>query len=217
MKPAEPVETGLADAVLYDSVGPNPRVVRMFAAEKALGLQIKRIDIIAGENRQPPFLRKNPTGGTPVLELSDGTCISETVAICEYLEEVSGRSSLLGVAPEERARVRMWTRRIDLNFCAPFVLGFRGSRGRAMFEPRMPIVGSAAAEELKTIALAYLPQLATRLVESPYIVGNDFTLADIVLFCFLEFGAQVGLLAVEGMSPLKVWRDQVRSRASAKA
>jgi glutathione S-transferase len=207
----------LSGAILYDSVGPNPRVVRMFAAEKHLRLERTPIDIVAGANRRPEFLRKNPAGGIPVLELDDGVCISETLAICEYLEELAGASSLIGATPVGRARVRMWTRRIDLGFCAPLVLSFRGSLGRAMFEPRMVVVGESAAGDLKGIALDYLSGLEPRLLESEYVAGGDFTLADILLFCFLEFGVRIGLLTLDGMPGVEAWRDKVRSRPSAAA
>jgi glutathione S-transferase len=201
--------------ILYDSIGPNPRVVRMFAAEKLIELEYRRIDVVAGENRRPEYLAKNPHGTTPLLELADGTHIGETVAICEYLDEVSGAPSLLGASPADRARVRMWTRRIDLNFCAPLVTAFRGSEGRAMFEPRMPVVGETAARELKAIACAYQAQLEARLTQSANIAGEHFTLADIVLFCFVEFGARVAQPVLPEMTHLQRWRDAVRTRPSA--
>ncbi len=201
--------------ILYDSVGPNPRVVRMFAAEKLLQLEIRRIDIIAGENRRAEFLCKNPAGTTPLLELHDGTYFGETVAICEYLEDVSGASPILGECAADRARVRSWTRRIDLNFCAPMVTAFRGSEGRAMFEKRVPVVSESAALELKTIAASYLSHLEDRLGVSAFIAADHFTLADIVLFCFVEFGAAVGQPIPPQMTRLHLWRDAVRSRPSA--
>ncbi len=201
--------------VLYDSVGPNPRVVRMFAAEKNVPIECRRIDVVAGENRQAEFLHKNRSGSTPVLELADGAYLSEIVAICEYIEELGGPSPLLGMTPTDRARVRMWTRRIDLNFCAPLVLSFRGSLGRAMFEPRMLVVGEHAAADLKRIAIGYLSELEKRLSESLYLAGHDFTLADILLFCFVEFAVQTRLLTLDGMSHLDAWRDKTRSRPSA--
>lgn len=201
--------------ILYDSIGPNPRVVRMFAAEKGIALEYRRVDIVAGENRRPEFLAKNPAGTTPLLELTNGSCIAETIAICEYLEEVSNALTLLGTSPAERARARMWTRRIDLNFCVPLVTAFRGSEGRAMFEPRMRVVSEAAARELKTLAADYLAQMDVRLTQSTHVAGEHFTLADIVLFCFVEFGARVGQSMPPEMTALQRWRDAVRARPSA--
>lgn len=203
--------------ILYDSIGPNPRVVRMFAAEKRIELEYRRIDIVAGENRRPEFLAKDTAGTTPLLELPDGTYIGETVAICEYLDEMSDPPSLLGAGPADRARVRMWTRRIDLNFCSPLVTAFRASEGRSMFEARMRVVSEAAARDLKTIASGYQAQLEARLTQSAYVAAEHFTLADIVLFCFVEFGAVVGQPLLPDMSRLYRWRDAVRARPSASA
>jgi glutathione S-transferase len=187
----------------------------MFAAEKGIALEYRRVDIVAGENRRPEFLAKNPAGTTPLLELTDGSCIGETIAICEYLEEVSNAPTLLGASPADRARARMWIRRIDLNFCVPLVTAFRGSEGRAMFEPRMRVVSEAAARELKTLAADYLAQMDVRLTQSTHVAGEHFTLADIVLFCFVEFGARVGQSMPPEMTALQRWRDAVRARPSA--
>ncbi len=100
---------------LYNSVGPNPHVVRMFAAEKHLDLAMEDVDIMAGANRQDDFHNLNPAGQMQCLELEDGTRIAEITAICEYLDEMGEGASLIGATPAERAVTRMWTRRVDLN------------------------------------------------------------------------------------------------------
>ncbi|WP_304178042.1 glutathione S-transferase, partial [Phenylobacterium aquaticum] len=126
---------------LYNSVGPNPHVVRMFAAEKGLTLPMVDVDLRGGENRKPPYQDKvNVAGQTPALELADGAVISEITVICEYLEEKHPTPSLIGTNAEERAETRMWTRRVDLNICEPMANGFRAAEGRPMFEPRMKLV-----------------------------------------------------------------------------
>jgi len=102
---------------LYDSVGPNPHVVRMFIAEKGIEIPTETVDIMAGANRKPDYLAKNPGGGSPALELDDGSVLAEITAICEYLEERFPTPPLLGSTAEERAETRMWTRRIDLGIC----------------------------------------------------------------------------------------------------
>src|SRR5580692_6615991 len=104
---------------LYNSIGPNPKVVRMFMAERGIDLPKIEIDLRGGENRQPPYLAKNPAGQSPALELDDGTVIAEITAICEYLDETTQGPSLIGTTPQERAETRMWTRRIDLNIIEP--------------------------------------------------------------------------------------------------
>jgi len=114
---------------LYDSVGPNPRVVRMFMAEKDISMPAQTVDLRGGENRQAEHLKRNPHGQMPTLELDDGSYLSEITAICEYLEEKNPTPAMIGATPEERAECRMWTRRVDLNIAEPRALiGFAGPR-----------------------------------------------------------------------------------------
>ena len=101
----------------YDSVGPNPRIVRMFMAEKGIEMPKQAIDLRKGENREAEHLKRNPHGQMPALELDDGSYLSEITAICEYLEEKKPSPPMIGSTPEERAECRMWTRRVDLNIC----------------------------------------------------------------------------------------------------
>jgi hypothetical protein len=136
---------------LINSVGPNPQVVRMFAAERGIDLPTEDIDLMAGENRQAAHLAKNPAGQSPCLVLDDGSYLSEVTVICEYLDEVNGGSSLIGDTPEARGEARMWTRRVDLNICEPLANGFRFSEGLALFKDRIVTVPEAA-EGLKRIA-----------------------------------------------------------------
>ncbi|WOH51905.1 glutathione S-transferase [Bradyrhizobium sp. sBnM-33] len=114
---------------LYDSVGPNPRIVRMFMAEKGMEMPKQTVDLRKGENREAEHLKRNPHGQMPTLELDDGSYLSEITAICEYLEEKRPNPPLIGATPEERAECRMWTRRIDLNICEPLANGFRFGEG----------------------------------------------------------------------------------------
>src|SRR6516162_5333292 len=103
----------------YNSRGPNPRMVRMFMAEKGFDVPKVEVDLLAGENRREPYLSVNPAGQMPALELDDGTVLAEITAICEYLDEIGKGPSLIGSTPDERARTRMWTRRVDLNIIEP--------------------------------------------------------------------------------------------------
>ncbi len=120
---------------LYNSGGPNPRMVRMFMAEKGFDVPKVDVDLRGGENRREPYLKVNPSGQTPALELEDGTVLAEITAICEYVDEKKKDTpSLIGDTPEERARTRMWTRRIDLNIAEPAANGFRFAEGFKMFE-----------------------------------------------------------------------------------
>lgn len=199
---------------LYHSIGPNPRLVRMFAAEKAVPLELVHVDIVAGENRRPPYLAINPTGTTPVLELDDGTHVAETTAICEYLEERFPQPPLIGATAEERARTRMWWRRADLMVAQPMTAGFRAAEGLPMFQDRVRCLPQAA-DDLKRSAQEGLAWFEAQLGERPYLGGTSLSVADLVLFCFVEFGDKVG----QGLDPshrrLAAWRDRIASRPSA--
>src|ERR1700722_4337268 len=113
----------------YNSVGPNPRVVRMFMAEKGITIPMQEAHLKKGENRQADHLKRNPHGQMPSLELDNGHFISEIFAICEYLEETHPKPALIGSNAEERGETRMWTRGIGLNICEPTANGFRFSQG----------------------------------------------------------------------------------------
>ena len=137
----------------YDSIGPNPRAVRMFMAERGVtGIPKETVDIRAGANRQPEYLAKNPSGQCPALALDNGMILAEITAICEYLDEIGPTgSTLIGRTPEERAETRMWTRRIDLNIVEPGTNGFRFSEGLKLFQSRIHCIPQAA-DDLKATA-----------------------------------------------------------------
>ena len=201
---------------LYTSIGPNPRVVTLFLAEKGVALESVFVDIMKGENRQPDYLAKNPTGGTPLLELDDGTAISESVAICEYLEELHPTPVLIGATPEERAETRMWVRRIDLGFVQPLIFGFRGAEGLPLFQSRMRCVPEGSVG-MKAVAQDGLAMIDAQLAGRDFVCGDRLTLADLLLFAFVEFGAQVGQLADPALANLTSWRARIADRPSAAA
>jgi glutathione S-transferase len=201
---------------LYDSVGPNPHVVRMFIAEKGIEIPTETVDIMAGANRKPAYLAKNPSGGSPALELDDGSVLAEITAICEYLEERFPATPLLGSTAEERAETRMWTRRVDLGICEPLTNGFRFSEGLPMFESRMRCLPEAA-DGLKAIAKDKLIWLDGLLGDNTFICGDRFTLADIMLYCFVTFGAAVGQPLPEDCTKIAAWLERVGARPSASA
>lgn len=203
--------------ILYESIGPNPRVVKMFLAEKGMTVETRTVDIMKGDNRQAEFRGVNPGGTTPALVLDNGKTISETVAICEYLEEVQPEPALIGRTPEERACTRMWVRRIDLTVNEPMTTGFRAAEGRPMFEPRMRVMPESAAAELKAAASDGLAWIEGQLGDRPWIAGDAFSLADIVLFAFVEFGGLVGQPLPVGLPKLAAWRGRVAERKSASA
>ena len=200
---------------LYTSVGPNPRVVKMFLAEKGIDVDSVTIDLRAGENRQEPYLKLNPAGQTPALELDDGSFVSEITAICEYLEERHPSPPLIGTTPEARAATRMWTRRVDIKICEPLANGFRFGEGLQIFENRIRCLPDASAG-LKAIAHDGEEWLEGQL-SGPWIAGERFTLADILLFAFIDFGGAVGQPLDAGLSKVNAWFARVKDRPSAAA
>jgi glutathione S-transferase len=201
----------------YNSVGPNPRMVRMFMAEKGFKVPAVEVDLRGGENRRDPYLKINPAGQCPALELDDGSVLTEITAICEYLDEIAkGTPSLIGATPEERAKTRMWSRRIDLNIVEPGAAGFRYAEGLKMFQSRMHCIPQAA-DDLKAIARAKLEWLDGLMGAKPFVAGDKLTMADIFLFAFLDFFASVGQPLDPACKNLSAWFLRMKARPSAAA
>lgn len=200
----------------YNSIGPNPRVVRVFMAEKGLKVPTVEVDLMKGENREAPHLARNPHGQMPALELDDGTFVSEILAICEYLEDTNPAPALIGNNPKEKAETRMWTRRLDLNIVEPLTNGFRFSQGLRLFQNRIVCVPEAA-DGLKKIAQDRINWLNGQMKGREWICGKRFTLADIHLYCFLDFGAQVGQPLNPEHADVASWFERVKARPSTAA
>lgn len=201
---------------LYNSIGPNPHVVRMFMAEKGVTLPTEEVDIRGGVNRQADYLAKNPSGQCPALELDDGTVIAEITTICEYLDETQPGPSLFGETAEERANTRMWTRRIDLGVCEPMANGFRYGEGLKMFESRMRCLPEASAG-LKACAQDKLAWLDKQIEGRDYIAGDKVSMADILLFCMVDFFAKVGQPIDAANKNIVAWHERMKARPSAAA
>ena len=200
----------------YNSVGPNPRAVRMFMAEKGLDIAKVEVDLMKGENRQAAYTAKNTAGQMPCLELDDGTVIAEITAICEYLEDTHPRPALIGTTPKEKAETRMWTRRIDQQIVEPLANGFRFSEGLPIFKDRMQCEPEAAPG-LKRMAQARLAWLEKQMDGKTWICGNRFSMADILLYAFQDFGSSVGQPLNPDFKNLTAWFARVKDRPAAKA
>jgi len=199
---------------VYDSFGPNPRALRMFLLEKNVDLPKITIDLMGAENRQAPYTDKNPGGQVPALDLDDGRVLGETVAIFEYLEEKYPHPPLIGRTAEERAETRMWQRRVELRITEPLYNGFRFAEGVELFRPRMRVLPEAA-DGLKATARDNLAWLDDLLQGKRFIAGDRFTMADIILYCALDFGASVGQPLDGALGNLATWKQTVASRPSA--
>ena len=201
----------------YNSIGPNPRMVRMFMAEKGIDIPKVEVDLLAGDNRREPYTKVNPAGQMPALELDDGTVIAEITAICEYLDEIKKDTpSLIGDTPAERAATRMWTRRIDLNIVEPALNGFRFSEGLKLFQKRVRCIPEAA-DGLKATAREKLEWLDGLLGDKPFIAGSKLGMADLMLFPFLDFMKGVKQPLDAGCKNLTGWFERMKARPSAAA
>jgi glutathione S-transferase len=202
--------------LLYNSIGPNPRVVRMFMAERGIELPRVELDLRGGENRREPYLSKNPAGQSPALELDDGTVITEITAICEYLDEKFPGPSLIGSTAEQRAETRMWSRRIDINILEPMANGFRYGDGLKMFQDRVHCI-PAASDDLKQIAQEKLTWLDGLMAGRPFVCGDRLTLADILLFAFVDFFNGVRQPINPDNKNIVAWHARMKASPSAEA
>jgi glutathione S-transferase len=200
---------------LYDSaMAPNPRRVRIFLAEKGITVPIVAVDIGKAENRQPPFLAKNPLGGLPVLELDDGSHLAESVAICRYFEETQPEPPLMGRGAADRAGVEMWNRRMELELFRNVTGCFQNTH--AFFKGRIPQVAEYG-EVCRAAARTRLAWLDGELAERPFVAGERYTIADITALCALDFGRVSDIRIAPEQKHLQRWYDAVSSRPSAKA
>lgn len=201
---------------LIDSTGPNPRMVRMFLLEKGMTLPSRAIDIFAGDNRKPDFMARNPAGQVPALELEDGTLICETVAICEYLEELQPAPALIGATPLDRARTRMWIRRVEEQITTNVYNGFRFAEGLELFRDRMHCMPEAA-DTLKHRGRIGQQWLDGLLSDGPYLCGDRLTIVDLALYCCLDFAGSAGQPLDPDLARLDAWFSRMAARPSAEA
>ena len=201
---------------LYDSFGPNPRAMRMFLKEKNLSIPTKEIDLLKAENRRPPYTDRNPGGQLPALELDNGKCIGETVTIWEYLEEMHPQPALIGATAEDRAETRQWQRRVEQNITENLYNGFRFAEGLPLFKDRVPCEPDAAPG-LKRITQARLKWLDQLIDGREFVVPNRFTIADIILYCALDFASGVGQPLNPEHANVVAWFKRIDERPSAQA
>ena len=204
---------------LYDNTAaPNPRRVRVFMAEKGLEIDTVQVDMLKGEHKTPEFIEKNLQGQIPVLELDDGTCISESVAICRYLELIQPEPPLFGTSPVQQAQTEMHHRRIELllvrHIGTSWVNGpivAKMAPGRFQQIPEAKTQADAAAH-------AYYRRLDKELASRDYLAGDEYSIVDITGMCLIDFAEQlVGLAPDPELANVAAWRARVASRPSAKA
>ncbi|MDF2901518.1 MAG: glutathione S-transferase [Phenylobacterium sp.] len=193
---------------------PNPRRVRMFLAEKGIDLPETPVDMMKREHKSPEFRAKNSMGQLPALELDDGTCISETVAICRYLEETHPEPPLFGRTPVEKALVDQWVRRVEFAVMMPVGNFWRHAHPRtAALLTQFKDFGQSNTETYKG-AQKYLNR---ELQGREFLVGDSLTVADICLLSTVDFAEWIGLPVEEEFENLTAWRARVKARPSASA
>lgn len=201
---------------LYDTpLAPNPRRVRWFMAEKGIeDIEIVRLNLMEGQHRQAEYLAKAGLPNVPALELDDGTTVTESVAICRYLESRYPEPNLFGRTPEETAVIEMWLRRAEMLVATPFMMGVRHSHpAMGALETQIP----AVAEYNKEQGLRALKVLDRRLAESEWLAVDRLTIADIVGFIGLDFTRMIKLQIPEELTHVHRWAGAMRARPAAKA
>ena len=197
------------------SLAPNPRRVRIFAAEKGINLTLEDVDILAGQSRTPGFLAKNSSGAVPVLELDDGSHLSESVAICRYLEGLHPEPNLLGRDLREQADIERWNRRMELELFA--AIGRTVQNTSPIFQGRFkqfPEYGEAQ----RAVVYQRLERMDRELNGHQFVAGGRFTIADITALVAIDIGGRLADIKIAPeLAHLTRWHNAVSKRPSAKA
>jgi glutathione S-transferase len=201
---------------LYNhALAPNPRRVRIFAAEKGIELRLADVDVLAGQSRTPEFLAKNSSGGVPVLELDDGSYLSESVAICRYLEGLHPEPNLLGRDLREQAEIERWNRRMELELFA--AIGRTVQNTSSIFQGRFkqfPDYG----ETQRALVYQRLERMDRELNGHKFVAGDRFTIADITALVAIDIGGRLAEIKIAPeLANLTDWHETVSSRPSARA
>jgi glutathione S-transferase len=201
--------------LIEDNRAPNPRRVRIFLAEKGIEVERRHIDIMAEEHKSAEMVKRNPFLRIPVLELDDGVCISEGMAICRYFEALQPEPRLFGTTPEEQAIVEMWQRRIELYLMHPIAHAFRHAHPRmAHLEvPQIPQWSEANVPKIEFM----LDYLNDELAGRSFIAGDSFSVADIDALCAIDFMKVARVQMKDSQTALKAWHERVSARPSAGA
>ena len=206
---------------LYDwKIAPNARRVRIFLAEKGIELPIEEVGVPKTPRLEPDFLAKSPNRLAPVLELDDGTCIAETMAICRYLESFHPDPPLMGTDPKSTALIEMWERRAEMEGMRAVAELFRNSHpafvDRALPGWAEPIPQvEALIERGRARTDRFFKIFDAALADSAYVAGDSFSVADITTLCAIDFAAGAARVAIPDDAPnLQRWHEMVSARPS---
>jgi glutathione S-transferase len=206
----------------YDcKTAPSPRRVRIFMAEKGLDIETVQVDLGSGEQLGDAFRRINPDCVVPVLEIDDGSHLTEVTAICQYLEELQPEPRLLGSTPGERARVGMWNAKVEQQGLAGMMDAFRnaakGLAGRALTGPDNYEQIPELAERGRQRVAQFFRRLDGQLADKPYVAGETFSIADISAMVLVDFARWIKIEVPDELAHLKRWYADVSARPSAAA
>ncbi|MFT4731918.1 MAG: glutathione S-transferase [Gammaproteobacteria bacterium] len=200
---------------IYDTkTAPTPRRVRVFLAEKNIPMEYVQVDLQKGENLSKEMRAKNPIGKIPILELDDGTCISESDAICQYFEALQPEPYLFGETPLQKAQIAMWSRQVEFYLFMQIGMCFQHTTG--YFKDRMNPIKEYGVEA-GINASKFLNVLNRRLEKSQFVAGDEFSIADITTMCSIDFGRVVDVRMKDEHDALQEWYKRVSGRPSARA
>ncbi len=201
---------------LYDGGrAPNPRRVRIFLAEKGIEVPLVSVDMGELGHRSEEITQRNPLQRLPVLELDDGTILTESVAICRYFEELHPTPALFGTGALGKAQVEMWNRRLELNFFFPVAAAFRHIHP-AMQDwerPQIPEWGEAN----KPKAIDFLELMDKELANREFACGDYYSIADITGLVALDFMKLARIAVPENCANVLRWKATISARPSATA
>ena len=202
--------------IFYSSPNPapNPRRVRIFAAEKGIALPTRDLSIPAREHKSDEFIALNPRGQTPALQLDDGTVIAESVAICRYLEVTHPEPPLFGVSATEQALIEMWNRRVEMVLMPPVGAVWVHTH---KFTERLPGRNLEWGESNRPRVFEALTYFDAALEGREFLASDSYSIADILLLCTVDFAAFIGIPLPADLPHLQVWHARVSARPSASA
>jgi len=201
---------------IYDTpLAPNPRRVRWFMAEKAItDIEVVTLNLMEGQHKTPEYLAKAGLANVPMLELDDGTCVTESIAICRYLESLYPEPNLFGRTPMETAIIEMWMRRAEMLVATPLMIGVRHTHpAMGALEQQVPAIGEHNIAS-STRALKLLDrQLAGR----DWLAADRLTIADIVAFVGIDFARMIKFRVPDDLANVGRWAEAMRARPAAAA
>ena len=203
--------------LFYDSPNPapNPRRVRIFLAEKGVRVPTTTVSIPTGEHKAAEYLAVNPYGQTPALALDNGVVLTESVAICRYIEALHPDPPLFGMGGLDQAQVDMWTRRVELRLMTPLAMVWAHTHPftARVVKPQYKEFG----ESQRPRVLAAMKEFDDALAGREWLDGERYTIADIVLLTTVDFAAFIGVPMPEELTNLLAWHDRATARPSAHA